>query len=104
MAIGDILKKLMGGSRASEGERVKGMSPDEVELQSYMEEERRDNLKKLLGKYREKKSKEMLMGNTLVDQGKGSVIGAKNVMNGKSTLIKNSNNKKRTKNRRNIFF
>ncbi len=90
MSIKGIFQKLMSGGAK------KGLSPNEVELSSYIEEERLDRVKALLNEYRIKKNKEILFGNTLVSGGK-SIIDADNVFGNVIHAKKLSHNK-------NIFF
>ena len=54
------------------------VSPDEMELKSYLEREKRDNIKKQLAYYRRKEAREMF-GNASLFKNDGSIIKAKNV-------------------------
>lgn len=92
MDVQKILKKLVEA-------KPKGMSPDEVELNSYLAEEERDRIKQILGKYREKKAKEILLGNTLVS-GKKGVLDAEDVI----TKSHNSLISNKILHNKNLFF
>ena len=93
MAIKDILAKLM------EGGAKKGLTPNEVELNSYLEEERLDNVKAALHKYRIKKNNEILVQNTLVKGTKG-ILESENVI----TKPHNQIIQKKILNNKNLFF
>lgn len=73
MAIKEIFEKLMNAKAQ------KGLTANEVELNSYLEEERLDNIKKLLHKMRVKKNQEILFSNTLVSGGQG-ILDSPNVI------------------------
>lgn len=77
----EIFDKLMSGKR------TKGLSPDEVELNSYLEEEKRDQIKEILGKFREKKNRELILGNTLI-KGKKSILDAEDILKNNNPIIK----------------
>ena len=104
MAIKKIFEKLMG-----KGKPIKGKIPDEVELESYLEEERRKNIKKLVGKFREQKNREMFQENTLVS-GRKSIVEADNVINksqrriGKVKPILGHSRSKKNKLKGRMFF
>ncbi len=68
----------------------KGLSPEEVELNSFLERERMDNVKSLLHKFKLKQNKELLFSNTLVTGGKG-ILESENVMNGRMNLFDEDN-------------
>lgn len=95
MAIKQILAKLM------EGGGKKGLTPNEVELNSYLEEERLDRVKALLHKMRIKKNQEILFSNTLVSGGKG-VLEAENVITGQKNTL--TPIQKKILDNRNLFF
>ncbi len=73
MGIKKIFEKLMDGSGK------KGLTPNEVELNSYLEEARLDRVKEMLHEMRIKKNNEILFQNTLVKGGKG-ILEAENVI------------------------
>jgi hypothetical protein len=59
----DIIRKMIEKKREKTPLNIgKGVSPDEVELASYKEEERRDNIRIELAKYRRRKDHEMIVG------------------------------------------
>lgn len=103
MAIGNVFRKL-----SEFGKRIpkpgKGISSNEVELASFMEEKRQDEIKQLVDKFRRQKNQEILFNNTLANQGRSSIIDAKpiqqeNVFNSRNTLLDTQIPKKR-----NLFF
>jgi len=75
MGIKQIFEKLM----ASKGH--KGLTPNEVELNSYLERERLDNVGKALHQFRIKANQEILTNNTLAQGGKG-ILESPNVITG----------------------
>ena len=86
MGIKEILSKLTNMNKP----QYDKITPDEMELQSYMREEQRDNIKKQLAYYRMKKNKEIIIGNTFVDQaraihGNKSILDAEDVFNKRGT-------------------
>lgn len=86
MNIGEIIKKLSGNGnrRVIDPEKV---SPDEVELNSYLESERKARVKTMLNYYRKKKeyehwhSKKLLQGSIRKQLHSGSIIlkGGRNI-------------------------
>ena len=92
MAMGEILKKLFNRNRTVvEGHRK--LSPDEIELMSYKERERKDRIKMELARYRLRNNREMLIGNTYSNmsrqvQGNPQILGAKNVFKGENCFAK----------------
>jgi len=82
MAIGKIMKKLIGSGKDSEGNPNRRLTPDEVELQSYKREQYLDNVKKEVAEFRKKKDQEALVGNPMTS-GK-SILAQKNVFGGKT--------------------
>lgn len=74
--IKEFIKKLLN----RETSHVKGdaLSPDEVELNSYLKQERRDRIKKQLQYYRRKQAREDWTKASLFD-GDGSIMRAKNI-------------------------
>jgi len=83
-----ILKNILNGLVPMGKPKEAGLSAEEKELESYMKEEKRDALKKLLAKYRNKKMKEFWQGATLGGTGKGNILQAEETLlkNGKSLL------------------
>ncbi len=79
MAFKDIFNKL--GSSGNREPPKKGMSPSEVEVRSFREQERQDNLKKELGQFRKKASNELLTGNMLATKD--------TITTQKTTILKN---------------
>ncbi len=87
MALKDLLGKL---TKKEDGVPVirKGMSPSEVELMSFKEQRRQDDIKKELGMFRQKASNELLTGN---------LINAKDTIStGKTTILANRSMKPTT--------
>jgi hypothetical protein len=62
MGIGAVIQKIFGAKRDGEGKPIKGLSADDKELESYLEEERRERVKKILFKKRNQRVKELLVG------------------------------------------
>lgn len=83
MAIKKILGKLFSSNTMSveEGENIRRrkLTPDEVELMSFKERERRDNIKKELAMYRRKNDNELLVGNR-------NMLKSKNILNQKNVF------------------
>lgn len=73
------MKKLTAPREQHGFEERRSLSADEVELNSYLEEERRDNIKKTLAIYRHKKDKELWHGS--------NILKAKNILNSKNKFI-----------------
>ncbi len=94
MAIQKIPAKLM------EGGGKKGLTPNEVELNSFLERDRLDKVKELLHKMRLKSNQEILFTNTLVKGGKGILDSPNVITNQKSTLTHN----KKILDNKNLFF
>jgi hypothetical protein len=65
-----------------ESANYEGISPDEVELNSYLRAERRRMIKERLAYYRNKEAKE-IWGSSTFTKGDGSIIRAKNIFNDK---------------------
>jgi len=93
MAIKDILAKL-----ANAGVK-KGLTPNEVELNSYLEEQRLDQVKEALHQMRIKKNQEILFQNTLVKGGKGILESENVITKSHSQIIQ-----KKILNNKNLFF
>ena len=97
MTIIDTIKKFLSNRReAMNGEQHEKISADEMELESYLREERRDELKKVLAHYRLKKNKEILIGNTFVDQareihGNKGILDTENVFNKRENMFAQRN-------------
>ena len=84
MGIKETLKKvnkLFGAGNSIQGKKL---SPAEVELNSYLERERQDNIKKKLFHYRKQNSNEILMGHKM--EGGSTVLSSKNVFNHKNNI------------------
>lgn len=84
--IRDIIKKRQEKKELHIG---RGISPDEVELASYKEEERRDNIRIELAKYRKRKDHEMIVGGHYAAMakkiyGNPQLLKQKNLMSGKN--------------------
>jgi len=62
------IKNLINGNREQAPQQFKKVTPDEVELNSYLEEERLKNIRRRLQKYRQQKHKEMWIGNNPLNQ------------------------------------
>ena len=95
MTIIDTLKKFLNMNKFK-GEQYEKISADEMELQSYLNEERRDELRKLLAYYRLKKNKEILIGNTFADQareihGNKGILETDNVFNKRDNMFAQKN-------------
>jgi len=95
MTIIDTLKKFLNMNKFK-GEQYEKISADEMELQSYLNEERRDELRKLLAYYRIKKNKEILIGNTFADQareihGNKGILETDNVFNKRDNMFAQKN-------------
>lgn len=80
MGIKRIFEKLMAGGAK------KGLTPNEVELNSYLEEARLDKVKEMLHKFRIKKNQEILFSNTLVKGGQGVLDSPNVIANTKSVV------------------
>ena len=98
MAILDTLKKFLNRKKeqmSSEPPHEK-ITGDEMELESYLKEERRDELRKLLAHYRLKKNSEILIGNTFADQareihGNKGILETDNIFNKKDNMFAQKN-------------
>ena len=86
----DIIKKMLGNRTEDRG--YEKISADEMELRSYQREEQRDELRKVLAHYRLKKNREIILGNTFVDQareihGNRGFLEADNVFNKQENMF-----------------
>ena len=84
------------GEREPSPEPVRKLSPSEVELQSFQERARQDEVKRLLGEFRRKDSGELLRGQPMeggatIFKEKKSLLDSKNVLNVKSTILNGNN-------------
>ena len=70
--IKEILQKLAGRKRRDDYEPER-LSPDEVELNSYMERERKDKVRRMLDYYRKKKEYEYWHSKRILQGKKGQV-------------------------------
>jgi len=89
MGILSGIKKMFFGSGSREEEELiksRKITPDEVELKSYLEQERRDNIKKMLRYYRAKQRQEILVGQKM-EVGK-NMLNSKNVFKGMKNVFK----------------
>ncbi len=79
MAIRDILNKITVRRAAmEEGEPNRKLTPNEVELMSFRERLRQDQIKQELDQFRKQNAQEMIMGRNMLDEEK-SILDAENV-------------------------
>lgn len=80
MALREILNKLAERRQESmeQGETNRKLTPDEVELMSFKERERLDNVKRELAQFRKQNAQEMIMGKNILTEGK-SILDQENV-------------------------
>jgi len=68
MALQDTVRKLksfFNKNRENPENRPKKLTPNEVELMSYMERERQDQIKKKLAKFRKQSFNEIIIGHNI---------------------------------------
>jgi len=82
MDFNKIARKLIQNRQSNDGEPNRRLSADEIELASFKERERRDNIKRELDVYRKQESSNLFKGKSILieDKKKGTILESKNVM------------------------
>jgi RNA-splicing ligase RtcB len=98
MAIKDILRKMFNNNRRIQREGHPKLSPEEVELMTYKERERKDQIRMELARYRLKNNREMILENPFSKmskevQGDPQILGAKDVFNTKENIFEKGKSK-----------
>lgn len=79
----------------------KGITADEVELASFKERERRDNVKKELAVFRKQESNALIIGKPM--ESGNNVLGTKTVFGQKNTILKTDREPTRKKKNNNLL-
>tara|TARA_R100000656_G_C3955843_1_gene129149 strand:- start:1998 stop:2240 length:243 start_codon:yes stop_codon:yes gene_type:complete len=77
MSFTTFLKKITTPRESHTLDAPKPLNPDEIELRSYQEEDRRKAIRNQLVEYRLRRNKELLTDSTIL-KGKGSMLDSKN--------------------------
>jgi len=82
MTILGAIKRMLS-PKGQEQQHFQKITPDEVELHSYQERERLDNVRKKLRKYRAQNDRDAIIGKCMLAE-KGTILNAKNVFRQKN--------------------